>query len=125
MLIQFAEAQRAAGEAQYGSADGIADRPTASPTRNTNRQLTGNDAYKARLQAGETVQFRGGGNSLHPRIKSGECCKYQPVRTHEDVNKGEPASPTPLAKACKPDTPRKGLQARRPSQRPALRGTAP
>ena len=33
-LIQFAEAQRAAGEAQYGSADGIADRrPTAPPTR--------------------------------------------------------------------------------------------
>ena len=86
-LIQFAEAQRAAGEAQYGSADGIADRPTALPTRK-NRKVTGNDAYKARLQAGETVQFRGGGNSLRPRIKSGECCVYQPVRTHEDVNEG-------------------------------------
>ena len=31
------------------------------------------------------MQFRGGGNSLHPRIKSGECCKYQPVFKHEDV----------------------------------------
>ena len=28
-LIKFAEAQRAAAEAQYGPADGIADRPTA------------------------------------------------------------------------------------------------
>ena len=31
------------------------------------------------------MQFRGGGNSLAPRIRSGECCKYQPVSTHEDV----------------------------------------
>ena len=83
-LIQFVEEQRAAGEAQYGSADGIGNQPTASSTRNT-----GNAAYKARLQAGKTVQFRGGGRSLHPLIKSGECCKYQPVRTHEDVNEGD------------------------------------
>ena len=35
------------------------------------------------------VQFRSGGNSLNPRTMSGECCKYQPVRTHEDVNEGD------------------------------------
>ena len=48
-------------------------------------QAQEDDAWKARLQAGETVEFRGGGHSLHPRIKSGECCKYQPVFKHEDV----------------------------------------
>jgi hypothetical protein len=48
-------------------------------------RLTGNAAWKARLHAGETVAFRGGGNSLHPRIKSGECCQYAPVASHEDV----------------------------------------
>eukprot|EP00746_Dinoflagellata_sp_MGD_P121297 gnl/MRDRNA2_/MRDRNA2_56512_c0_seq1.p1 gnl/MRDRNA2_/MRDRNA2_56512_c0~~gnl/MRDRNA2_/MRDRNA2_56512_c0_seq1.p1 ORF type:complete len:309 (-),score=72.52 gnl/MRDRNA2_/MRDRNA2_56512_c0_seq1:63-989(-) len=47
--------------------------------------LTGNAAWKARLQAGETVSFRGGGNSLAPLIKSGECCTYAPVFKHEDV----------------------------------------
>ena len=87
-LIQFAEAQRAAGEAQYGSADGIADRPTASPTRNT-RRVTRHAAFKARLQEGGTVQWRSGGDSLAPRIKSHECCKYKPVRTHEDVNEND------------------------------------
>ena len=47
--------------------------------------LTGHAAYKRRLQNGEIVQFRGGGNSLAPRIRSGECCKYAPVKTHEDI----------------------------------------
>lgn len=53
-----------------------------NPTKVT---LTGNAAWKARLQAGETVSFRGGGNSLAPLIKSGECCTYAPVFKHEDV----------------------------------------
>lgn len=48
--------------------------------------LTGNAAWRARLQAGEIVSFRGGGNRLHPRIKSGECCKYAPTFTHDDIN---------------------------------------
>jgi len=83
-LLQWADAQRAAGENKYGSADGIVDgvHDIASVAGHT---LTGNAAWKARLQAGETVQFRGGGNSLHPRIKSGECCKYEPVFKHGDV----------------------------------------
>jgi hypothetical protein len=31
------------------------------------------------------VQFRGGGNGLAPRVRSGECCTYTPVKTHEDT----------------------------------------
>ena len=31
------------------------------------------------------MQWRSGGNSLAPRIMSGECCKYQPVSKHADV----------------------------------------
>ena len=89
-LIQFAEEQRAADEAQYRSGDGIADRrPTAPPTPKKNRKLIRYDDFKARLLEGETVQFRSGGNSLRPKIMSGECCVYQPVRTHEDVNEGD------------------------------------
>eukprot|EP00929_Paragymnodinium_shiwhaense_P045241 TRINITY_DN23138_c0_g1_i1.p1 TRINITY_DN23138_c0_g1~~TRINITY_DN23138_c0_g1_i1.p1 ORF type:complete len:418 (+),score=59.55 TRINITY_DN23138_c0_g1_i1:146-1399(+) len=83
-LLQWTEAQRTKGEATYGSADGIADDSTEIGGAK-GITLTGNAAWKARLQAGETVQFRGGGNSLHPRIKSGECCKYTPVFSHEDV----------------------------------------
>merc|ERR1712008_19470 len=82
-LLKWADAQRAAGESQYGSADGIfeqVDKPIAAGIT-----LTGNAAWKARLQAGETVEFRGGGNSLHPRIKSGECCRYAPVFQHDDI----------------------------------------
>jgi len=82
-LLKWADSHRAAGESQYGSADGIVeqiDQPIAAGVT-----LTGNAAWKARLQAGETVEFRGGGNSLHPRIKSGECCRYVPVFKHDDI----------------------------------------
>merc|ERR1719476_692276 len=61
-----------------------ADEPEAAP-RQAAPTLTGNAAWKARLQAGETVSFRGGGNSLAPLIKSGECCTYAPVFKHEDA----------------------------------------
>ena len=65
-LIQLAEAQRAAGEAKYGSANGIAHATDGTTGPRTGHKLTGNGAWKARLQAGETVEFRGGGNSLAP-----------------------------------------------------------
>ena len=81
-LLSWADSQRAAGEATYGAADGIVD--SGSPPSRAG-SLTGNAAWKARLRAGETVAFRGGGNSLHPRVKSGECCQYAPVFTHNDV----------------------------------------
>ena len=51
--------------------------------------LTGNQAYIARLRAGETISFRSGGNSMTPRIKSKQKCTYSPVKTHEDVNVGD------------------------------------
>lgn len=47
--------------------------------------LNGNAAWKARLQRGEIVEARGGGNSLMPKIRSGECCQYFPVTKHEDI----------------------------------------
>merc|ERR1719253_971937 len=48
-------------------------------------KLTGYDAFRARLIAGETVGWRSGGNSLAPRIKSGDRCTYAPVTKHEDI----------------------------------------
>lgn len=60
------------------------DEPSTASTA-TKLTLIGNQAWKTRLQAGETVSFRGGGNSLAPLIKSGECCTYAPVFKHEDV----------------------------------------
>jgi hypothetical protein len=108
-LINWAEQQRRQQSGKEGySADGVGDDQTdalscggagsdsagagagagADPSgtsKGSTFRLTGNAAWKARLQAGETVAFRGGGNSLHPRIKSGECCRYAPVASHEDV----------------------------------------
>lgn len=62
-----------------------AGEPDVEPKPTSKQTLTGNNAWKARLQDGETVSFRGGGNSLAPLIKSGECCTYAPVFKHEDV----------------------------------------
>merc|ERR1712004_283366 len=79
----WANDQRSAGEDVDGAADGIVEqigKPGASGVT-----LTGNAAWKTRLQAGETVEFRGKGNSLHPRIKSGECCRYEPAFKHDDI----------------------------------------
>eukprot|EP00933_Yihiella_yeosuensis_P040706 TRINITY_DN35065_c0_g1_i1.p1 TRINITY_DN35065_c0_g1~~TRINITY_DN35065_c0_g1_i1.p1 ORF type:complete len:410 (-),score=22.68 TRINITY_DN35065_c0_g1_i1:244-1473(-) len=84
-LLKWAEQQRVRQEAKEGySADGVGD-DVADTLCGHSVKLTGNAAWKARLQAGETVAFRGGGNSLHPRIKSGECCQYAPVKHHDDV----------------------------------------
>eukprot|EP00927_Polykrikos_kofoidii_P042655 TRINITY_DN36696_c0_g1_i1.p1 TRINITY_DN36696_c0_g1~~TRINITY_DN36696_c0_g1_i1.p1 ORF type:complete len:362 (-),score=52.85 TRINITY_DN36696_c0_g1_i1:105-1133(-) len=79
-LLKWADACRVS--------DGLTESPgehVDEPQRAPGVVLTGNAAWKARLQAGETVCFRGGGNSLHPRIKSGECCRYEPVFKHEDI----------------------------------------
>ena len=81
-LLEWANAHRAAGESADSAADGVFD---ADVVETVGAKLTGNAAWRARLQAGETVEFRGSGNSLHPRIKSGECCRYVPVRKHEDI----------------------------------------
>ena len=82
-LLKWVDAQRVADEEKFGSADGVV--APVGFTLAAGVALTGNAAWKARLQAGETVQFRGGGNSLAPRIRSGECCKYSPVLKHEDI----------------------------------------
>ncbi len=51
--------------------------------------LRGRDAWIARLQAGETVAFREGGNSMTPRIKSRQKCTYAPVSSIDDVKIGD------------------------------------
>jgi hypothetical protein len=51
--------------------------------------LIGKAAYIARLQNGETVSFREGGNSMTPRIKSRQKCTYTPVTTSSDVKVGD------------------------------------
>lgn len=51
--------------------------------------LRGREAYKAKLQAGENVSFRESGNSMTPRIYHRQECTYAPVRTHDDVRKGD------------------------------------
>ena len=42
----------------------------------------------AKLQAGETVSFRPRGNSMTPRIRSGQLCTVEPV-AFADVSKGD------------------------------------
>lgn len=39
--------------------------------------------YIKKLQAGETVQFRPRGNSMKPRIESGQLCTVEPANTIE------------------------------------------
>jgi hypothetical protein len=51
--------------------------------------LTGKAAWIARLKAGETVEFREKGNSMTPRIKSGQKCRYAPVKGAGDVKVGD------------------------------------
>lgn len=40
-------------------------------------------AYVAKLQAGETVKFRPRGNSMSPKIESGQLCTVEPIRPEE------------------------------------------
>ena len=39
--------------------------------------------YITALQAGETVSFRPRGNSMTPRIKSGQLCTVEPVKAED------------------------------------------
>lgn len=51
--------------------------------------LTGNESYIKRLQDGETIVFKSKGNSMTPKIKSGQACKYKPVTKDDDVKEGD------------------------------------
>ena len=62
--------------------------------------LQGNEAWKYRLSKGEVVTFGGKGNSMVPRIKSGEKCTYVAILTEEEA----PAGARRLSRAdLKPD----------------------
>jgi phage repressor protein C with HTH and peptisase S24 domain len=45
-------------------------------------------AHIASLQEGKTVSFRPRGNSMAPRIRSGQLCTVEPVEA-DDVRKGD------------------------------------
>jgi hypothetical protein len=51
--------------------------------------LTGVAARIARLRAGESISFSGAGNSMVPRIRSGDTCTYVPVLSDDDVDVGD------------------------------------
>ena len=51
--------------------------------------LTGHDAYKARLKAGENIKRREGGNSMVPKIFSREEVEYVPVNSADDIHEGD------------------------------------
>jgi hypothetical protein len=51
--------------------------------------LQGHDAYIARLRAGDTITRRGKGNSMTPIIKSGQKQTLAPVRSLDDIKKGD------------------------------------
>lgn len=42
--------------------------------------------YAERLLAGETVSFRPRGNSMTPRIKSGQLCTVEPLSVMPEIN---------------------------------------
>lgn len=43
----------------------------------------------AKLKAGETVSFRPRGNSMSPRIESGQLCTVEPVADHATLAVGD------------------------------------
>lgn len=45
--------------------------------------------YMAKLRRGETVQFRPHGNSMTPRIKSGQLCTVAPITSETVVENGD------------------------------------
>lgn len=51
--------------------------------------MYGREAYLKQLREGKTVSFRGSGNSMVPRIKSGQRCTYIPVTSPDQVKKGD------------------------------------
>jgi NADPH:quinone reductase-like Zn-dependent oxidoreductase len=45
--------------------------------------------YIAKLQAGETVQFRPRGSSMQPKIKSGQLCTVEPLDDKIALREGD------------------------------------
>jgi hypothetical protein len=43
----------------------------------------------AKLQAGETVQFRPRGNSMAPKIESGQLCTVAPLGENDEIHVGD------------------------------------
>jgi hypothetical protein len=58
-------------------------------TKQKEEVLRGHEAYKARLASGENVTRRERGNSMVPKIHSGEEIEYTPVKSPDEVNKGD------------------------------------
>lgn len=56
---------------------------------NDKTTLTGHEAYKARLAAGENVTRREKGNSMEPKIHSGEPIDYVPIAGPDGVERGD------------------------------------
>ncbi len=56
---------------------------------NENETLRGHEAYKARLAAGENITRRERGNSMVPKIHSGEEIEYAPIASPDEVSKGD------------------------------------
>lgn len=42
-----------------------------------------------KLKGGETVSFRPRGNSMQPKIESGQLCTVEPVANYETLKKGD------------------------------------
>lgn len=47
------------------------------------------DPYIPLLREGRTVQFRPRGNSMRPRIQSGQLCTVEPVSTETELRSGD------------------------------------
>lgn len=45
--------------------------------------------YIKKLQAGETVQFRPRGNSMQPKIESGQLCTVEPMKEETPLHAGD------------------------------------
>ncbi len=45
--------------------------------------------YIEKLKAGETVQFRPRGNSMTPKIESGQLCTVAPIADHATLETGD------------------------------------
>ena len=48
-----------------------------------------NRLVKAHLLEGDTVSFRSSGNSLYPRVISGDSCTYEPIANHDLIQLGD------------------------------------
>ena len=44
---------------------------------------------KKQLQSGKSAQYRSSGNSLYPRVWSGDCCLFEPVFDCKNLKEGD------------------------------------